>query len=246
MSRTRHLRFAALLVGLGILMNAPASAQTPVALELLLAVDSSSSVEQDEFDLQMRGLAEAFRDPGVLAALEQTWPRGIAVALLQWSQNSEQVEALDWTLIRSAGDAQAFADELDRTPRFVGGGATAVGTAIGVGVDWIESNRYFGDRKVIDVSGDGRANEGPPAALGRAKAMKSDIVVNGLAILNEEPNLARYYLAGVVGGPGSFLLTADDFEDFRRAIRRKIYFEITGPPIAKATEPPKHGQSALR
>ena len=209
-------------------------AQTPVALELLLAVDASSSVDGDEFELQMTGLAEAFRDPGVLAALEQTWPRGIAVALLQWSQESEQVEALDWTLIRSAADAQTFAQTLDETPRYVGGGATAVGTAIATGADWIESNGFEGERKVIDVSGDGQANEGIPAAVGRAGAMKRGIVVNGLAILNEEPKLARYYLAGVVGGPGSFLLTADDFDDFKRAIRRKIYFEIAGPPIADA------------
>ena len=234
---TNPALFAGVMLGLSLLAANPARAETPVALELLLAVDASSSVEQDEFELQMRGLAEAFRDPRVLAALQQTWPRGIAVALLQWSQHSEQVEALDWTHIRSAEEARLFAEELDRTPRFVGGGATAVGTAIGVGTDWIESNAYIGERKVIDVSGDGRANEGPPAALGRAKAMKSGVIVNGLAILNEEPNLARYYLAGVVGGPGSFLLTADDFEDFRRAIRRKIYFEITGPPIAAIENP---------
>ena len=50
--------------------------------------------------------------------------------------------------------------------------------------------------------------------------------INGLAILNEEPGLARYYIAGVVGGPGSFLLTADDFADFAVAMRRKLYFEI--------------------
>jgi hypothetical protein len=66
--------------------------------------------------------------------------------------------------------------------------------------------------------------------------MKLGITVNGLAILNEERDLARYYIAGVVGGPGSFLLTADDFSDFTRAIRRKIFFEITGPPIASLEE----------
>jgi len=211
-----------------------AGAQTPVALELLLAVDASSSVDENEFELQMRGLAEAFRDPGVLAALELTWPRGIAVAVLLWSQESEQVEAVDWTPIRSAADALAFAQSLDETPRYVTGGATAVGTAIAEGAQWIETNDFVGERKVIDVSGDGQSNEGVSAAVARAKAMKDGIVVNGLAILNEEPRLARYYLAGVVGGPGSFLLTADDFDDFARAIRRKIYFEIAGPPIADA------------
>jgi hypothetical protein len=229
--------FLAALIASLLTVSAPSSrvsAQTPVALELLLAVDASSSVDETEFELQMRGLAEAFRDPGVLAALELTWPRGIAVAVMLWSQESEQVEALDWTPIRSAADALAFAQSLDETPRYVGGGATAVGTAIAEGAAWIESNDYVGERKVIDVSGDGQSNEGVRAAVARAKAMKDGIVVNGLAILNEEPKLARYYLAGVVGGPGSFLLTADDFDDFALAIRRKLFFEIAGPPIADA------------
>jgi hypothetical protein len=231
----RQYFLAALVASLLIVgaLSSRVGAQTPVALELLLAVDSSSSVDANEFELQMTGLAKAFRDPGVLAALELTWPRGIAVALLQWSQESEQVEALDWTVIRSAADALKFAQSLDETPRYVGGGATAVGTAIATSADWIESNAFEGERKVIDVSGDGQANEGIPAAVARAGAMKAGIVVNGLAILNEEPKLARYYIAGVVGGPGSFLLTADDFDDFARAIRRKIYFEIAGPPIAE-------------
>ena len=208
-------------------------AQTEVFLELVLAVDCSSSVNREEFELQMRGLAEAFRHPSVLGALQQTWPKGIAVSLLQWSGDHDQVRAIDWTLINSAAAAEAFATTLDQTPRFVEGGPTAVGNAINLSVDWILGNAFQGQRQVIDVSGDGRANTGESAALSRHYANENGITVNGLAILNEEPKLARYYLAGVVGGPGSFLLTADDFEDFSKAIRRKLFFEITGPPIAQ-------------
>jgi hypothetical protein len=72
-------------------------------------------------------------------------------------------------------------------------------------------------------------------------ANRAGITINGLAILNEEPRLARYYLAGVVGGPGAFLLTAPDFEAFAVAMRRKLYFEIVGPPIATAPPAPPHG-----
>ncbi len=238
MSSQHGLAVLTLVLSLLLAPSGPVRAEE-VKLELLLAVDASSSVDSEEFDLQMKGLASAFRDPGVQAALQQTWPNGIAVALLQWSQANAQVEAIEWTVIRSFADAEAFAQRLDGTARFVQGGATAVGTAIAAGADWIETNSYAGERKVIDVSGDGQANEGIPAALGRAKAMKLGITVNGLAILNEERDLARYYIAGVVGGPGSFLLTADDFSDFTRAIRRKIFFEITGPPIASLEEKPQ-------
>jgi hypothetical protein len=222
---------ATLLIGF---LPGPLRADTDVFLELVLAVDCSSSVNQEEFDLQMRGLAEAFRHPSVLGALQQTWPKGIAVGLLQWSGDHDQERAIDWTHINDAASAKAFADMLDDTPRFVSGGPTALGNAIRVSVEWILGNAFDGDRRVIDVSGDGRANTGDAAALGRHGANKNGITVNGLAILNEEPRLARYYLAGVVGGPGSFLLTANDFEDFSRAIRRKLFFEITGPPIVQA------------
>src|SRR3546814_13010333 len=75
-----------------------------------------------------------------------------------------------------------------------------------------------------DLSGDGRSNEGGSPAFARAAANRAGITINGLAILNEEPELAGYYIAGVVGGPGAFLLTADDFQDFAVAMRRKLYF----------------------
>src|SRR3546814_7921188 len=86
-----------------------------------------------------------------------------------------------------------------------------------------------------DLSGDGRSNEGGSPAFARAAANRAGVTINGLAILNEEPDLARYYMAGVVGGPGSFLVTADDFDDFARAMRRKLYFEIVGAPDRKST-----------
>src|SRR3546814_5657328 len=85
-----------------------------------------------------------------------------------------------------------------------------------------------------DLSGDGRSNEGGSPAFARAAANRAGITINGLAILNEEPELAGYYIAGVVGGPGAFLLTADDFQDFAVAMRRKLYFEIVGSPVAAA------------
>ena len=224
--------FTAPLLAVMLLAASPAWAQRTVALELVLAVDCSSSVDEDEFELQMRGLARAFEHPGVLGALEQTGTKGIAVALMQWSGAGQQAIAIDWQLINSSESALAFSRELDATPRFVSGGATAIGPAIEVAKLMLEQNAYLGERMVIDVSGDGRANEGGPASVPRLKANRAGITVNGLAILKDEPDLAVYYVAGVVGGPGAFLLTADDFNDFARATRRKLYFEISGPPIA--------------
>jgi len=210
----------------------PLRAETPVYLELVLAVDASSSVSREEFSLQMHGLAQAFRHPAVQAALEQAGQQGIAVSVLQWSGDGDQARAIPWVQVNDAASALAFADVLDKTPRLVQGGATAIGSALDNALHWLLDNEFRGQRMVIDVSGDGRNNQGGSPAFSRARAIKAGVTINGLAILNEEPRLARYYVAGVIGGSNSFMLTAEDFEDFERAIQKKLLFEITGPPIA--------------
>lgn len=211
-----------------------AAASQTVDLELVLAVDSSSSVTDDEFRLQMLGIAAAFEDPSVLAAIEETAPLGIAVTLLQWSSNAAQAVAIDWTRITSSPEALLFAQQVRGSKRLVSGGATSMSNAIIHAVHSIQRNSFEGLRKAIDVSGDGRANEGESPAVARAYANQLGITINGLAILNEEPQLTDYYQAWVVGGPGSFLLTADDFDDFAVAMQRKLHFEISGAPIAAA------------
>ncbi len=219
----------------------PAAALERVELELVLAVDCSSSVSSEEYTLQMHGIAAAFEDPRVLTALELSG--SIAVALLQWSSAGQQAEVIAWTRIDGARDALAFAERVRAAERRIVGGATALNPAINASVAWTQTNAFQGERVVIDVSGDGRANEGGSPAFARAAANRAGVTINGLAILNEEPRLARYYLAGVVGGPGAFLLTANDFSDFAVAMRRKLYFEIVGPPIAAVPPPaaPPHG-----
>ena len=212
------------------------AASERVHLELVLAVDCSSSVNRDEFVLQMEGIAAAFEDPEVLAALEQVGEQGVAVSLLQWSSAGAQAKTIPWTRISTQTEALAFSAQVRSAGRQILGGATALGNAIDMATRWIQGNAYLGERMVIDVSGDGRSNEGGSPAYARAVANRAGITINGLAILNEEPELARYYVAGVVGGPGAFLLSADDFDDFATAMRRKLYFEIAGPPVADAPQ----------
>lgn len=235
----RLLRHFLAALSTGALFGLPSTASLAgelVRLELVLAVDCSSSVNREEFVLQMEGIAAAFEDPAVLAALEQTGEHGIAVSLLQWSSAGAQAQAIPWTQINTRPGAFAFAAQVRSIGRLVPGGATALGNAMDAAALWTQTNGFLGERVVIDVSGDGRSNEGGSPAFARAAANRLGITINGLAILNEEPGLARYYIAGVVGGPGSFLLTADDFEDFAVAMRRKLYFEIVGPPVVDAPQ----------
>lgn len=203
-----------------------------VALELVLAIDVSSSVDEREYNLQMSGFAAAFRHPEVVAVIESLGSQGMVVTLVQWSGADTYVQAIDWTRINGRESAEAFATEVETAPRLIEGGATAIGDAMLFARALLELNDFVGTRRTIDVSGDGIANQGKQPAVARALLNAEDITVNGLAILNEEPRLGAYYRAGVVGGPNAFLITATDFEDFARAIRIKLVTEIDGPLIS--------------
>jgi len=102
----------------------------PVSLELVLAVDTSSSVSPEEFDLQMRGFSGAFRHPSVIAAILATGTSGVAVSMIQWSDNRRQQLAVDWALLTDEASIQAFSEAVDDTPRFLDGGGTAISGAI--------------------------------------------------------------------------------------------------------------------
>jgi Protein of unknown function (DUF1194) len=204
----------------------------PVDLELVLAVDTSSSVSPSEFNLQMQGLANAFRNPDVQGAIQAAGDLGIAVAMVQWSDNRKQTVAIDWQMIQDGPSAEAFAREIDNTPRFLIGGGTAIGGAVNFSAHQLRINSYEGRRKVIDVSGDGRTNQGSNPARARDDAVAQGITINGLAILNEDQLVDRHYLANVIGGTGSFVMQADDYSDFARAIVDKLVKEIAGVPIA--------------
>jgi hypothetical protein len=212
----------------------PARAQSAeVDLELVLAVDCSSSVDDVEYRLQMQGLARAFSHPSVLHAIQSYTTRGLVVTLVQWAGAGSERQVIGWTKIAGPKDALHFAQALATTQRSVTG-ATATGDVIDYSTELLLANEWRGRRLVIDVSGDGRPNEGEAPPFARARATRLGVVINGLAILNEEPTLDRYYAIGVVGGPGSFLEVANDFSAFEEAIKRKLRQEISGIPISSA------------
>jgi len=234
MTRTLPILLAAVL-SLALAARARAQepvdlAQEPVDLALVLAVDSSGSVSQYEFDLQMRGVAEAFRSPAVLKAIQSAAPHGVAVNLMQWSSVDEQGQAFGWLVVRDAKSAERVADLIDRTPRLVQDGATAISAALDYATRLLLS--VDAKRRVIDVSGDGRDNQSGEVLEGRIKAVAAGITVNGLAILNEEPLLEFYYLSEVIGGEGAFMLGADDYDDFAEAIQIKLIKEISSAPVS--------------
>ena len=212
----------------------------PVDLELVLAIDTSSSVDASEYALQRHGLAEAFRHPATLAAIRSIGKTGLAVTVVQWSSYNKHRTAVDWMAIRGAQGARRFAAALDRMPRLLKG-FTGIGGAIRFSLKQIEENAFEGVRKVIDISGDGASSDGDPRPE-RDRAIARGVTVNGLAILTRDPdfmemNLADYYARNVVGGEGSFVTSADGFEGFVVQIRKKLVREITGAGVANLFRP---------
>ncbi len=226
-------RGVAFLLCVAALLAAPWVAraqQRPVDLELVLAVDNSLSVNQREFALQILGIADAFGDTDVVRAILSH--DGIAVALVLWSNHEQQETGVDWTLLRDKDSIAAFAAKVARVSRIEVSGGTGIGAALTYALRLFGANAFSGERRTIDISGDGQNNMGIEPSAVRDKAAALGITINGLAILDEEPRLDRYYAASVVGGPGAFLETATDFDAFAAAMRRKLRREIGGQPVA--------------
>ena len=214
---------------------APAAGQERVDLELVLLADATGSIDEVETRLQRQGYADAMVDRQVLWAIANGGEGGrIAVAYVEWAGASSQDVVVDWMVVDGEASARAFGARLMAAPRRAFG-SQAIGAAILRGVTLIEENGFEGWRKVIDLSGDSSWNpNGPPIAVARDAALGAGIVINGLAILCEEgcsgrprlEDLEAEYQDKIVGGPGSFVVTADGRESFAQAVRRKLILEI--------------------
>jgi hypothetical protein len=221
-----------LLAGLPALLafcggdHTPAQAQTPVDLQLVLAVDVSGSVNQTRFELQRDGYVAAFRSTRVLETIRSGPHQAIAVTMVQWTGPALQVHVVPWMRIADSPSAEAFAMAVDQAPRRLFGGGTSISGAIDYAVPLFAESPFRARRRVIDVSGDGSNNRGRLVNLARDDAVAADIGINGLPILALEPDLDRYYEQNVIGGTGAFVIAARDYEAFADAILKKLITEI--------------------
>jgi hypothetical protein len=194
----------------------PAAAEE-VDLQLLLAIDVSGSVDNDEAKLQRQGYVEAFGDERIRRAIA-SGPKGrIAVAYYEWSDSSYQRLVVDWTILSDRASIEAFTKKLNDAS--------------------ISIATRTSKRKVIDVSGDGPNNDGAFVDEARDRVVRAKITINGLPILNDRPNrmgfpsmpnLDIYYQDCVIGGPGAFMVPARDFDNFAEAVKQKLFLEVAG------------------
>ncbi len=214
-----------------------AGAAEPVDLALVLVTDVSRSIDDSEYDLEKQGLAAALRDPAVLGAIRRGAIGTIAVAYIEFAGAYEVRTIVDFTLVRDAASAQAFADRLTAAPRAFYG-RTSISAGIDAAASLLAKSNLEAQRRVIDVCGDGTNNAGRDVTAARDEAVQAGILINGLTIINDHPanytfahvappgGLTNWYRENVIGGPGSFVLEVHDFNTFGEAMKRKLLNEI--------------------
>jgi hypothetical protein len=226
-------------VALCLSVAGPARA-VEVDVALVLAADVSISVNDDEFRLQRQGYAAAISDPRMLDAIRSGRSKRIAACFVEWSGRAEQRVVVDWTVIGDEGAAAKFAAGILAAPRSFAG-ATSIDGAINFGVLQFSRSGVETERHVIDISGDGTSNSGRLVTEARDQAESLGVTINGLAIINErmpagDPHthppggLPAYYRRFVIGGPGAFVLVANDFNTFRQSIAEKLLGDIASVP----------------
>ena len=206
-------------------------------LEVILAADVSRSIDDAEFELQRKGYAAALTDPRVLTAIHGRANAAVAVCFIEWSGEEDQQVVVDWTEIRDEEDAGSVASAIIAAPRsFMG--RTSISAAIDFAMSRFAAAKWQANRRIIDVSGDGTNNSGRAVTEARDQAIAGGVTINGLAIINDKPNLGYsahtqppgglplYYRQNVIGGPNAFLIVVEDFNSFADAMANKLAKEI--------------------
>ncbi|NEJ72178.1 DUF1194 domain-containing protein [Rhizobium phaseoli] len=227
------LTTVAVLMGLSGLVPAAQAGGNEVDVTLILAVDTSRSMDVEEIGIQREGYVEALKHKEFIDAVKGGLTGRIAISYFEWAGYVVQGSVIDWQVIETEADAIAFADKLDARP-VATQRRTSISTAIAQGTSMIIASPFQGRREVIDVSGDGPNNSGNPVTPARDRAVEAGMVINGLAIMlrpSDAPDgLDTYYADCVIGGPGAFVLPVHKIEDFAVAVRRKLVLEISGLP----------------
>jgi hypothetical protein len=243
---TRLMQSIVALVALVLSQTAPVAAAEQVDLLLVLSSDVSRSVDHPKFLLQREGYAAAISDPQVLDAIRSGPHQKIAMCFVEWSGFGAQKLVIDWTAIDGAASARKFGDQLLELPR-----SFADRTSISGGIEFAAAQLarapFEAPRRTIDVSGDGTNNAGRDVRLARDEVVAKGISINGLVILSDRPvpwnaehtnppgGLEKYYHDNVIGGPGAFVMVAQNFSSFGRAIIRKMIAEIAAlQPASRA------------
>lgn len=246
-----------MLVSIGFLVclgPACVKADTPVDVELVLAVDVSGSIDMEEARLQRDGYIAALLNEKIRSAIRGGPMGRIAAIYIEWAGDTHQQVIVPWTLLDGGPSMDSFASAIGEAPIEMAQW-TSISTAIDFSHKQFHENGFEGTRRVIDVSGDGINNRGRPVEWARDEAVAAGITINGLPILNNRlnpwggkapPDLDLYYRDQVIGGPGAFLIPARGFDDFAQAVLTKLLLEISSLSPGILASPSDHATLTSR
>jgi len=243
----RALLFALAVAAAGFLDPDSAQGGEAVDLALVIATDTSRSIDEAEARLQRDGVSAALRDPQVIQAIQSGYHRRIGVAYIDWSSDLYTTVVVPWRIIDSAASAEEYARILNEG-RITLGQRTSISDGLALAYKLLSDGTMQATRQVIDVSGDGPNNRGRLVTEARDEIVSKGVTINGLPIINMRDqygpgmflkDLDDYYRGCVIGGQGAFIIVAKNFEDFANAIRRKLIIEIAGetPPATPPVVP---------
>lgn len=203
-------------------------------LALVLAMDVSLSVDAEEERLQREGLARALESDAVARAVEAAGP--VALHAFEWSGPDAQAPLWPgWEVAEDAAALRGIAARVRGAERAARpNDFTAVGAALAHAAAVLTEGPAC-RRRVVDLSGDGESNDGPPPAAVAAAGALGGLTVNGLLIGQgpEQPRVAAWFAQEVLRGPGAFLMTARDYADVERAMTAKLVREIEARLVVK-------------
>jgi uncharacterized protein DUF1194 len=200
-----------------------------VDVALVLAVDGSGSISEQRLTMQIQGYIDALRHPWFIDAVRGGRHGRIGLTYVQWTDARRQDQAVGWRVIEDAAGAHAFAQSMHDAMRPLPGW-TSISSAIDFSVGLLLNSGFMAARRVIDISGDGANNDGRPVTDARDAAVAAGVTINGLPIIEVEPELEAYYRENVIGGPDCFVVVARDSANFGEAILRKLLVEVAGLP----------------
>jgi len=209
---------------------ASSQSQSCVDTALVLAVDGSGSITDEEYEFQKAAIVSAFRDGTVLSAIRSSG--SVAVAAVFWGDGELSSQKIGWFIMEGMTPSEQFALEVERNQRTAWGN-TDIGGGLWVALDLLSDPKLCARRLIVDISGDGRETIAPKRrksisltqARDRAEAM--GVTINGLVISDEETDLADYYNQKVIMGPNRFVMDIKNIQDFAKAIRLKLIRELS-------------------
>lgn len=217
-------------------------------LALAIALDVSGSVDQTEYRLQMEGLAEALTDPQVQEAILAMPGVPVAVTVYEWSSSAYQRMVAGWTLLEGPDDLNRLAARIRGWQREPAPEATGIGSALTFGRDLLEENPGCWTR-TLDISGDGKNNDWPVPRDLRRQGHLEGMRINALVVARdvegqaqviplEIGELSAYFHAEVIQGPDAFVEVALGFQDYARAMKRKLLREVATRPLGSPVPVP--------